>query len=156
MGVIIGPTTWWINEFIAMCPVGSTVPVDGSRIFCKAGGRAWLVAPVATEVNSQWAGGQYNSTLVGEKCCICEWSGLYTRLLSCGFNPCEWFVPNLSQQQTGFNCRANWDSYSPHYWTSCETNSTNGCGWSCNFGGSLINQSKANGCAVRAMRCVTY
>ena len=73
MGLIVGPTPWWQSSLIAQCPAGTTL-LDGSRIICKAGGTAWIVAPASTQVGSTWAGGQYNSTAVGDKCCICEWS----------------------------------------------------------------------------------
>jgi hypothetical protein len=44
MGILIGPTPWWQQNVIAVSPVGTTLP-DGSRIICKAGGTAWIVAP---------------------------------------------------------------------------------------------------------------
>jgi hypothetical protein len=54
------------------CPVGTTL-TDGSKLICKAGGTAWFVAPTSTQLSSQWANGQYNSTNDGNKCCISEW-----------------------------------------------------------------------------------
>ena len=157
MSLIIGPTQWWQDSLIAQCPVRTSL-LDGSRIICKAGGTAWIVAPSCTQVSSAWAGGQYNSTAVGDKCCICEWSGLETQLINCGFNPSDWFVPSLSQlQNPGFVCRTNWDSFSTApYWSSSERN-----------GVRAYNINYSNGCAdccwkappelcVRAFRCVTY
>jgi hypothetical protein len=160
MGVIFGPTPWWQNSLIRACPVGTILP-DGSAIICKAGGTAWIVAPSCTQVTSQWAGGQYNSTLVGDKCCISEWAGLNALMLQCGFNPSDWFVPSISViNNPGYVCRANWDvaPFSTYYWSSTEcistqaylTNLTPGCG-------GCYGCSKANtNWYVRAFRCVTY
>lgn len=156
MGVIIGATPWWQSNLIAACPVGTTL-LDGSRIISKAGGTAYIVAPACTQVSSQWAGGQYNSTLVGDKCCICEWSGLNTLLIQCGFNPCDWCVPSLSDLFTfGYNCRSNWDTFSgAPYWTSNEAGSTVSCG--SNFSnGTQYNRIKTSSDFVRAFRRVTY
>jgi hypothetical protein len=156
MGLIIGPTPWWQSNLVNACPVGTTLP-DGSRIICKAGGTAWIVAPNYTQLASQWAGGQYNSTQVGNKCCICEWPALNTRLLQCGFNPCDWFVPSSAQlNNPGFVCRTRWDTFaSPSYWSSTEINATNAC--SQNFNSGLIGStSKTTTYCVRAFRCVTY
>jgi hypothetical protein len=44
MGLLIGPTPWWQANIVSACPVGTALP-DGSRIICKAGGTAWIVAP---------------------------------------------------------------------------------------------------------------
>jgi hypothetical protein len=102
---------------------------DGSRLICKANGVACVVAPNCTQLGSQWAGGQYNTTQVGNKCCICEWPALNTRLLQCGFNPCDWFVPSISQlNNPGFVCRTQWDTFaSTLYWSSTEINATIAC-----------------------------
>jgi hypothetical protein len=156
MGVIIGPTPWWQSNLVQLAEVGSTLP-DGSKIICKNIGVAWIVAPSCTQVSSTWAGGQYNSTQVGDKCCICEWPGLNTRLLNCGFNPCDWFVPSVSQlQNPGYVCRTNWDTFSAtDYWSSTELNATSA--YSVNYNnGSTNSSSKAGASCVRAFRCVTY
>jgi hypothetical protein len=155
MGLIVGPTPWWQSSLIAQCPAG-TILLDGSRIICKAGGTAWIVAPSCTQVSSTWAGGQYNSTLVGDKCCICEWSGLETQLINCGFNPCDWFVPSYTQlQNPGYVCRTNWDSFSPGYWSSTEISATTAYNL-CYIVGAPYCYSKACSYCVRAFRCVTY
>ena len=155
MGLIVGPTPWWQSSLIAQCPAGTTL-LDGSRIICKAGGTAWIVAPSCTEVGSAWAGGQYNTTVVGDKCCICEWSGLETQLISCGFNPCDWFVPSSSQLvNPGYVCSTNWDSFSTTYWSSTEGNATH-AGCVLYAGGIGRAASKAVTTCVRAMRCVNY
>jgi hypothetical protein len=156
MGLIIGPTPWWQSNLIAACPVGTTL-LDGSRIISKAGGTAYIVAPSSTQVSSAWAGGQYNSTLVGDKCCICEWPGLNTLLIQCGFNPCDWCVPSHSDLFTiGYTCRTNWDTFSAsRYWSSTEGNST--CSCTMNFSdGAGNNVLKSGGYNVRAFRRVTY
>jgi hypothetical protein len=158
MGLIIGPTPWWQSNLVAACPVGTTL-LDGSRIICKAGGTAWIVAPNCTQVNSvAWAGGQYNSTLVGDKCCICEWSALNTLLLNCGFNPCDWFVPSIAQLcNPGYTCRSQWDTCScTGYWSSTECSCCTAAGV-CFIGGTAGSVcNKVIGCCVRAFRCVTY
>ena len=156
MGLSVGPTPWWQNNLIHRCPAGTTL-LDGSRIICKAGGTAWIVAPACTQVSSSWAGGQYNTTAVGDKCCICEWSGLETQLINCGFNPCDWFVPSLNQlQNPGYVCRTNWDSFSAaNYWSSTEFNATNAYDV-CHCNGGPGPCSKTLACCVRAFRCVTY
>ncbi len=156
MGLIVGPTPWWQSSLIAQCPAGTAL-LDGSRIICKAGGTAWIVAPSCTQVSDRWAGGQYNTTLVGDKCCISEWSGLETQLINCGFNPCDWFVPSFTQlQNPGYVCRTNWDSFSATcYWSSTEINATIAC-FVFYTNGNAINSTKANAFCVRAFRCVTY
>jgi hypothetical protein len=156
MGLIIGPTPWWQSNLVAVCPVGTTIP-DGSTIICKAGGTAWIVAPSCLQLSSQWAGGQYNSTQVGDKCCICEWPALNTRLLQCGFNPCDWFVPSIGQlNNPGYVCRTRWDNFTAtNYWSSTEVSATNACGQGFNNGG-IDSISKTGSRLVRPFRCVTY
>jgi hypothetical protein len=158
MGLIIGPTPWWQSNLVSVCPVGTTLP-DGSRIICKAGGCAWIVAPCCTQVGSTWAGGQYNSTQVGNKCCICEWPGLNTQLINCGFNPCDWFVPSGGSggqlNNPGYVCRSQWDPTSGRYWSSTEINASYAC---CQdfSNGSIFFGNKTTTHCVRAFRCVTY
>lgn len=155
MGLIIGPTPWWQANIVAACPAGTTLP-DGSRIISKAGGTAYIVAPSCTQVGSQWAGGQYNSTAVGSKCCICEWPGLNTLLIQCGFNPCDWCVPSQGFLYIGYLCRANWDTFSSAcYWSSTEASSTNACLVPF-FNGLQYSTPKTDTLCVRAFRSVTY
>ena len=156
MVLIIEPTPWWQSNIVVACQFVTTL-LDGSTIICKAGGTAWIVAPNCTQLGSAWAGGQYNSTQVGDKCCICEWPALNTRLLQCGFNPCDWFVPSSAQlNNPGYVCRSRWDTFaSTRYWSSTEINATNACGQ--NFGTSgITSYSKTCTTCVRAFRCVTY
>lgn len=154
MGLIIGPTPWWQSNLVAACPTGTTL-LDGSRIICKAGGTAWIVAPNCTQVSATWNG--TTTLLVGNKCCICDWATLNTALLNNGFNPCDWFVPNISQLvNPGYCCRSQWDTCSSaYYWSSTETSATLACLVyflnGCTGGGS-----KTSAACVRAFRCVTY
>jgi hypothetical protein len=155
MGMIIGPTPWWQLSLISTCPVGTTLP-DGSRIICKAGGTAWIVAPNCTQVSSTWNG--TTTLLVGDKCCICDWSTLNTQLLNCGFNPCDWFVPNITQlNNPGYLCRTQWGTFAStgFYWSSTEVSSTNACILYFN-NGSINSNTKSDSICVRAFRCVTY
>jgi hypothetical protein len=154
MGLIIGPTPWWQASLVAQCPVGTTL-LDGSRIICKAGGTAWIVAPCSTQVSSTWNG--TTTLLVGDKCCICDWATLNTQLLNNGFNPCDWFVPCLALLvNPGYCCRTQWDTFSSAlYWSSTENSATTASRVCFNNGStSGINKTYA-GC-VRAFRCVTY
>jgi len=162
MGITIGPVDWWLEtpdtlqSLIASCPVGTILP-DKSAVICKAGGTAWIVAPQSTQVSESWAGGQYNTTLVGDKCCISEWSSLCSALVSAGFNPGDWFVPCYQLlQNPGYVCRTNWDSISATlYWSSTEFNATNAYFVNYNNGNASNGNKACSGC-VRAFRCVTY
>jgi hypothetical protein len=157
MGMIIGPTPWWQLSLISTCPVGTTLP-DGSRIICKAGGTAWIVAPSCTQVSATWA----NSAIVGtgsttgDLPSVSCWATLNTALLNNGFNPADWFVPSSTQLlNPGYTCRTQWDTFSSaFYWSSTECSATNAT-WA--FGGGCTgNSSKTCACCVRAFRCVTY
>jgi len=161
MGITIGPVDWWvatpdgIDGLAIGCPVGTVLP-DCSALICRAGGVAWIVAPQSTEVSSAWAGGQYNTTLVGDKCCVSEWSSLCSALVSAGFNPGDWFVPSRSQlENPGYVCRTNWDSFpTSDSWSSTEFTATCACLF--RYAGSAGANSKTGICYVRAFRCVTY
>jgi len=162
MAVVAGPTQWWYNSdsyyacFAKCNSVGSTTD-DGSRLICKSGGIGWFVAPSSTQVTGQWAGGQYNSTQVGNKCCISEWSTLETSLTNAGFTPTDWFVPSSSQlNNPGYVCRTNWDSFDAAlYWSSTEGDATGACRQNFDNGFIFIG-TKAYSSRVRAFRCVTY
>ena len=160
MGITIGPVDWWLETpdtltaLIASCPEGTVLP-DKSAIICKSGGTAWIVAPISTQVSSTWNG--TTTELVGDKCCVCDWSSLCSALVSAGFNPADWFVPSCAQlQNPGHVCRTNWDSFSTTgYWSSTEFNATTAyvVSYSNGLAGSL-NKSCTR--CVRAFRCVTY
>ena len=167
MTLYFGPTKWWfINgadspddkhycTIAECCPVGTTTR-DGAVLICKSGGTGWFIAPSSTQVTSQWAGGQYNSTEVGDKCCISEWSDLETVLTNAGFTPTDWFVPSITQlNNPGYECRTNWDSFDDFYWSSTEASSTDACRQNFVFG-SFTSPVKTSSNMVRAFRCVTY
>jgi hypothetical protein len=156
MGILIGPTPWWQSLVISTSPVGTSLP-DGSRLICKAGGTAWIVAPASTQVSQCWNNSA--GSVVGNKPCVCDWPTLNTQLINCGFNPADWFVPTVLQlQNPGYVCRTQWGSFSAaFYWSSTEVCAggafgvgfTNGNAYCCDFNKSIT------GC-VRAFRCVTY
>jgi len=154
MTVLVGPTPWWQAELVSSLNVGSSLP-DGSRIICKAGRTAWIVAPSCTQVSQTWNG--TTNTSVGNKCCVCEWSTLETQLINCGFNPCDWFVPSYTQlQNPGYVCRTNWDSFSAtDYWSSTEYNAIRARTYDYNDGTQNCCFKSLASC-VRAFRCVTY
>jgi hypothetical protein len=159
MGITIGPVDWWLETpdsliaLVTSCPVGTILP-DRSALICKSGGTAWIVAPATTQVSATWNG--TTTELVGDKCCVCDWSSLCSALVSYGFNPGDWFVPFRTQlQNPGYVCRTNWDSFSACYWSSTEVNATNAC--YVNYGnGGAFGVSKTGTTCVRAFRCVTY
>jgi hypothetical protein len=160
MAIVVGPSGWWvatpdaINGLAAACPEGTTLP-DGSRIICRAGGVAWIVAPSSTQVGQTW--NNSTTTLVGNKCCVCDWPTLCARLIACGFNPNDWCVPNITNlNNPGYVCRSKWDAFSAaNYWSSTESSSAFSCHvWF--FNGSLLTGSKADTFCVRAFRRVTY
>jgi hypothetical protein len=154
MGILIGPTPWWQSLVVSTAPVGSTLP-DGSRLICKAGGTAWIVAPANTQVTQTW--NNDTTTQVGNKCCICDWPTLDTCMIARGFNPSDWFVPSSAQlQNPGYVCRTQWDTFSTTcYWSSTEINATNACNVCFNRGIAYSCTKACAGC-VRAFRCVTY
>lgn len=169
MTVYVGPTNWWwvsspnatinchVKGVLNTVGVGGSLR-DGSRIICASAGTAIIVAPSSTEIGSQWAGGQYNSTLCGDRCCISEWPALNTRLINCGFTPTDWYVPSVSVlQNPGWQCRSRWDacSGSSNYWSSTEGGSTSACFVNFSNGGSS-SLGKTNVYCVRAFRTVTY
>ena len=151
--------TPYFSRVARSCPVSSTALADGSFIICKAGGLAWFVAPASTQLGSQWANGQYNGSVVGDKCCVSEWGTLSSLLTNHGYTPTEWFVPNRSQlENPGYLCRSNWGSSLASYWSSTE----NGCACASNVcfqtfcSGTTGISFKSGGFFVRAFRCVTY
>jgi len=164
MAVVAGPTEWWYNSdryyacFAKYNPVGSAT-YDGSRLICKSGGTGWFVAPSSTQVQGQWAGGQYNSTSVDDKCCISEWSSLEAALEGATrrIDSTKWFVPSISQlNNPGYICKTYWDSFdAASYWSSTETNATDACIQDI-ADGTIDCNGKTDSFRVRAFRCVTY
>jgi hypothetical protein len=163
MSATIGPTTWWIKSkeaadyYARICPVGTILP-DGSAVYCKQGGQAWIVAPNCTQISDQWASGCWNNCLLvgatNSLCCICSWPSVCSRLSSCGFNPCDWFIPDQTVLFNSHFCRSFWDiCSSTTYWSSSENTAfiacvailANGCQCS-----SLKSETRC----VRSVRCV--
>jgi hypothetical protein len=166
MSVTIGPSTWWVRTkeaadyYARICPLGTILP-DGSAVWCRTLGQAWIVAPSSTQIADQWASGQYNYTLVGgvggaaSICCICEWSNVCNRLVCCGFNPCDWFIPCRDILFNSYNSRGFWDTFSSSatYWSSSEYIVTGAC--YVNFStGQQINNDKSCTYCVRSVRCI--
>ena len=153
MGILIGPTPWWQAIIVSACPVGTTLP-DGSRLICKAGGTAWIVAPSTTQVSQTW--NNTTTNCVGNKCCVCDWPTLNTCLITRGFNPGDWFVPSCAEfTNPGYVCRTQWDPIAVGYWSSTECNATNA--FTRGFGHRGIDPCpKSQTRCVRAFRCVTY
>jgi hypothetical protein len=151
--------------FAARCCPAPTTLADGSKLICKAGGVAWFVAPNSTQIQAQWANGQYNSTQVGtinvqfgDKCCTNEWGTLSSLLAAnvCCYVANQWFVPSFCDLvNPGLTCASNWSFFSANYWSSTEFNA--GCAYRVNFlNGTTAVNIKSYAPRVRAFRCVTY
>ena len=164
MPLTIGPSAWWlktqesVNYYAKCCPVGTTLP-DGSITICKNGVQVWIVAPESTQVSSSWANSAIVGTgsTVGNLPSVSCWATLCSRLISCGFNPCDWFVPCLALlTNPGYACRTRWDpNTSAYYWSSTEDSATIAC-LLCFTTGNPVPSTKTTAHCVRAFRCVTY
>ena len=171
MGIAIGPADWWvaspeaIDSLAISCPEATTLP-DGSKIICRAGGKAWIVAPYCTEVAEVW--GNYTAfgyidndpvgTSVHSDITSENFPVLYNRLISCGFNPSDWFVPCAQLlQNPGYICRTKWEGYSSGccYWSSTECAGSTGA-YNLRQDGACVACCKFQSYYVRAFRCVTY
>ena len=154
MGAIVGPSK--SHSSYANYPGGAALgsTICGGRLFCKSLGIAWIVAPAATQVGATWNG--TTNTLVGNKPLVSDWSSLSTALTNAGLTPSQWFVPSITQLQSGYACRTYWDSFSStNYWSSTEINASNACFVGFNLG-NPNNLYKSITFCVRAFRCVTY
>ncbi len=160
MAIVVGPSDWWlatpdaINSLAIACPEGTILP-DRSALIYKQGGIAFIVAPSSTQVGQTW--NNTTTTLVGNKCCVCDWPTLCARMIQCGFNPADWCVPNNSDLFTyGYVCRTKWDSFTnTSYWSSTEASAI--CACSVFFPGpSPSLDNKNNTFCVRAFRRLTY
>lgn len=155
MAFIIGPSK--SHSSYANYPGGAALgaTICGGRLFCKSGtGIAWIVAPASTQVGATWNG--TTNTLVGNKPLVSDWSSLSTALTNAGLTPSDWFVPSITQLQSGYACRTFWDFFSSaYYWSSTETNATCAC-YLGMFNGVSGNDAKSDVYCVRAFRCVTY
>ena len=149
MSIIGGNTSFWLEGpenrlryFGQRCPLGACIPqLGGSRIICKNGGLAWLVAPISTEVGRTW---------------YCREDAV-TRAIAVTSLTTGWFVPCIGLlQNPGYLCRSFWDSFSStHYWSSTEYNSHYAYGVYFTNGYSVQRNKTYTRC-VRAFRCVTY
>jgi len=174
MTITSGPAEWWlplpesINSLAISCPEGTILP-DGSALICKAGGKAWIVAPETTQVGEPWgnytACGNIDNSPAGvsvhPEITSTNFPVLYNQLISCGFNPSDWFVPCVEiLQNPGYVCRTNWDSFSStcYYHSSTERSDTFVCIVNYSNGSACSGGTKASGSItkVRAFRCVTY
>jgi hypothetical protein len=149
MSIIGGNTSFWLEGpenrlryFGQRCSLGTCIPqLGGSRIICKNGGLAWLVAPISAEVSRSW---------------YCREDAV-TRAIAVTTLTTGWFVPCIGQlQNPGYLCRSFWDSYSStRYWSSTEFNSSGVCSVYFSSGNTYC-VNKAGTFCVRAFRCVTY
>ena len=150
MAGVVGFTDFWIygdgrglKYFAESCSLGTCIPqLGGSRIICKNGGLAWLVAPISTEVSRTW---------------YCREDAV-TRAIAVTSLTTGWFVPTCGQLcNPGYLCRSFWDSYSSSafYWSSTDINSGTACSVYFSNGNAYIT-NKAESPCVRAFRCVTY
>ena len=155
MGLTVGPATWhpdYQRFLVGQATLGSSI--CGGRLFCKSLGIAWIVAPAATQVGAPWNGS--TNTLVGNKPCVSDWSFLSTALINAGLTPSQWFVPSISQLQSGYACRTFWDAFSVYfYWSSTENAAGNACLVDFDDGDAIASNKAGTRC-VRAFRCVTY
>jgi hypothetical protein len=117
--------------------VGDTLG-DGSIVLKKENGLALLVAPKNTEVRTTWSQ---------------EFSEVFQKLKSNGFNPSQWFVPSIEQLKLAYRNVPN-DFSSTGYWSSTEGTAF-AYGVPVNFGVAYY-APKSNTYCVRAFRCITY
>jgi hypothetical protein len=176
MSGTVGPTSWWLRTkeatdyYARICPAGTVLP-DGSAIYRRAGGQAWIVSPMCTQASQQWAGGFYNNTSAVSAgkfiCCVCEWpgaGGLCNCLIANGFNPCEWFVPDINTLCIAYCCRDFWGGLNTYslacYWTSIEADGPSAptlASFGCFINGTFSAfTAKSNSSCVRAIRYINY
>ena len=117
--------------------VGDTLG-DGSIVLKKENGLALLMAPKNTEVRTTWSQ---------------EFSEVFQKLKSNGFNPSQWFVPSIEQLKLAYRNVPN-DFSSTGYWSSTEGTAF-AYGVPVNFGVAYY-APKSNTYCVRAFRCITY
>ena len=153
MGLTVGPATWH-PSYVNWSTTALGTSVCGGRLFCKSLGIAWIVAPVSTQVGATWNGS--SGSVVGNKPNVSDWSSLNTALTNGGLTPTQWFVPSITQLQSGRACRGFWDSSScPGYWSSTESDAA--CALGLRFDiGATYGYGKTGVRGVRAFRCVTY
>jgi hypothetical protein len=79
-------------------------------------------------------------------------------MVSCGFNPSDWFVPSYNQlSNPGYVCRSFWCLPSSRcYWSSTEVSAASACGADICVINLSQSSTKSTSRIVRAFRCVTY
>lgn len=156
MAILVGQTTWQAPCLVKAAAVGSSVL--GGTLICKAGGVAWIIAPISTEVITNWTDNIWSGTQ-GSRCLTCDWPRVSTALANAGFNPSEWFIPSCAQLvNPGYVCKSKWDSPTPTniHWSSSDSGASSA--FAVQFDNASVRNDNKTGSfhLVRAMRCVTY
>lgn len=118
--------------------VGDTLE-DGSILIKKENGLALVVAPKSTEVRCKWSK---------------EFSEVFDKLNSEGFNPSQWFIPSVEQLKLASKVIPD-EFDNDWYWSSSEINASIACNVFFNNGTQNCN-CKINTICVRSVRCVSY
>ena len=114
----------------------------GFLIYKPGSSPAWVVSPYSAEVSRDWySRDDANTRAQAVSGCT------------------GWFVPDVSQLETGYDCRSFWGPSpcysSTEYWSSAERNYIQAYTWI--FGrGTVGRNNKTYTLCVRAFRCVTY
>ena len=149
MSIIGGNTSFWLEGpenrlkyFGQRCALGTLIPqLGGSRIICKNGGIAWLVAPISTEVSRTW---------------YCR-NDVLTRAIAVTSVTTGWFLPTSGQlSNPGYVCRTNWDYSISCYWTSTQFHPPCNRVQSFNPSHGRYIGLKTHTMCIRAFRCITY
>jgi hypothetical protein len=116
--------------------IGDVLP-DGSVVVYKEAAELLIAAPQETEVRCEWSE---------------DFTPVFNKLKEKGFNPDEWFIPNVGQLYLAYvyNKKA---FASTLYWSSTEASSTRSCNVTF-FIGNQGTSSKAITACVRAFRRV--
>lgn len=116
--------------------VGDVLP-DNSIVVYKEDAELLIAAPKETEVKCVWSE---------------DFAPVFNKLKEQGFNPDEWFVPNMGQLMLAYLFYKKAFA-SPYYWSSTDASSANSCNVLFNNGYQNTG-SKANTSCVRAFRRV--
>lgn len=116
--------------------VGDVLP-DNSIVVYKEDAELLIAAPKETEVKCLWSE---------------DFAPVFNKLKEQGFNPDEWFVPNMGQLMLAYLFYKKAFA-ATRYWSSTEASSSNSC--IVNFyNGNQHTFSKTNTLCVRAFRRV--
>lgn len=116
--------------------VGDVLP-DNSIVVYKEDAELLIAAPKDTEVYCVWSK---------------DFAPVFDKLKEQGFNPDEWFVPNVGQLMLAYHSYRK-EFAAASYWSSTESSSANSC--LVNFSnGNQITSSKTFTLCVRAFRRV--